>query len=126
MNKITKHAYGLKKETHHIDATGLAVGRIATKTAGLLMGKNKPGYSPHTDCGDFVEITNADKVKFTGKKLSQKVYYRHTHHPGGLKIKKMKELFDQKPEDVIRRAVSYMLPKNRLQKLMLKRLKFKK
>ncbi len=112
----------IKRETHTIDATGQAVGRIATKTAMLLRGKNKPTFVPHIDAGDIVVIENASKVKFTGNKLVQKDYYHHTNYPGGLKRTPMKKVFDTKPDDVIRRAVYGMLPKNSLRGEMMKRL----
>ncbi len=108
---------------HEIDATGRAVGRIATEVAMILRGKNKPDFSPHIDSGDFVVINNASQVKFTGKKLVQKDYHHHTMYPGGLKTVSMKKVFEKDPGEVIRKAVYGMLPKNRLREGMMKRLK---
>lgn len=125
MNKETKHQYGLKKEVHKIDATDLSVGRLASQIAILLMGKNKVNYSPQTDCGDLVEIANADKLKWTGKKLEQREYIHYSGYPGGLKRKKVAEVFKQNPQEVVRKTVYNMLPKNRLRSKMIKRLKFK-
>ena len=108
--------------TTEIDATDQAVGRIATQAAMALRGKNHPNFEPHVDAGDFVTISNAAKVKFTGRKLAQKDYYHHTMHPGGLRRTPMKNVFDNDPTEVIRRAIYGMLPKNRLRNGMMKRL----
>jgi large subunit ribosomal protein L13 len=105
-----------------IDAEGKAVGRIATEAAMALRGKNKPTFAPHIDGGDFVEVINASKMKFTGKKLVQKDFYRHTLYPGGLKVTPLKGLFEKSPETVVQKAVYGMLPKNRLRNEMMKRL----
>ena len=95
-----------------IDAEGLIVGRLATIIANILRGKHKPIYTPHVDCGDHVVVINADKVKFTGRKLDQKIYYRHTGHPGGIKqITAGKQLNGRFPERVLEKAVERMLPK---------------
>jgi large subunit ribosomal protein L13 len=115
----------IERKTHQIDATGRPVGRLATEIATILRGKNKPTFQPHIDGGDFVEIINADKMKFTGKKLDQKEYIWHSNYPGGLKRRKVSEVFEKDPGDVIRRAVMGMLPKNKLRDLMIKRLKVK-
>ncbi|MBD3311195.1 MAG: 50S ribosomal protein L13 [Candidatus Magasanikbacteria bacterium] len=115
----------IKRQKHELDATDRAVGRLASEAAKYLMGKNKPDYSPNIDGGDFVTIINASKLKFTGKKLEQKDYYHHTLFPGGLKKTSMKKVFEKNPEDVIRRAVRSMLPKNKLRNEMLKRLNIK-
>jgi large subunit ribosomal protein L13 len=108
-----------------IDATGKAVGRLATEIAIILRGKNKPGFVPHIDSGDFVTVINPDKVKFTGRKLVQKDYYHYTGYPGGIIRTPMKRVFDNNPAEVIRRAVIGMLPKNRLRDGMMKRLTIK-
>ena len=108
---------------HEIDATGRAVGRIATEVAMALRGKNKPNFTPHIDSGDYVIINNASQVKFTGKKLVQKDYHHHTMYPGGFKTISMKKVFDKDFAEVIRKAVYGMLPKNRLREEMMKRLK---
>jgi len=113
----------IKRETIQIDATDRAVGRVATESAMALMGKNKPTFVRHIDTGDFVVISNAGAVKFTGKKLVQKDYYWHSGHPGGLKTTSMKKIFDADPTEVMRRAIYSMLPKNKLRDGMMKRLK---
>jgi large subunit ribosomal protein L13 len=95
-----------------IDAENAVVGRLATFIAMRLRGKHRPDYTPHVDCGDFVVVVNADKVKFTGRKLDQKIYYRHTGHPGGVKsITAGKQLAGRFPERVLEKAVERMLPK---------------
>jgi large subunit ribosomal protein L13 len=96
----------------HIDAEGVVVGRLATFIANRLRGKHRPDYTPHVDCGDFVVVTNVDKVKFTGKKLDQKVYYHHTGHPGGIKERKAGFVLNGRfPERILEKAVERMLPK---------------
>ncbi|OIO18917.1 MAG: 50S ribosomal protein L13 [Candidatus Magasanikbacteria bacterium CG_4_10_14_0_8_um_filter_32_14] len=115
----------IKREIIQVDATDKAVGRVASEVAKMLMGKNKPTFVRHIDKGDFVIINNAKLVKFTGKKLVQKDYYRHSGHPGGLKITSMKKIFDNDPTEVMRRAIYNMLPKNKLRDGMLKRLTIK-
>ena len=116
----------IEKSWHLIDAEGKPVGRIATKIAMILMGKDKPVYTPHADTGDFVIIINAEKVTFTGKKWSQKTYYSHSGYPGGLKSITAQKLFEKKPEEILRKAVWGMLPKNKWQKKLIKRLKIYK
>jgi len=113
----------IKRETHKIDATGQVLGRLATQIATLLRGKNKPEFQPYLDGGDNVIISNAAKIKVTGKKLEQKKYYRYSGYPGGLKEKKMGEVFAKDPAEVLTRAVWNMLPKNKLRAQMIKRLK---
>ena len=105
-----------------IDATGRSVGRIATEVATHLRGKHLPAFDPSKDLGDFVTVKNITKVIFTGKKLVQKDYYHHTGYPGGLRTTSMKKLFTTKPEEVLRKAVYGMLPKNKLRGGMIKRL----
>jgi len=114
----------VKRNTIEIDATGLVVGRLATKVAKLLIGKHKPDYVPHIDAGDFVKVTNASKLKLTGKKWEQKVHFRSSNRPGGIKETKMTTLRDENPGEILRHAVKYMLPKNRTQAVRLKRLIF--
>lgn len=111
------------RETHKLDATGQSVGRLATQIVILLRGKNKASFQPHIDGGDNIIITNASKVKFTGKKIDQKEYYHFSGYPGGLKTKKIKDVFAKNPGEVIKRAVWNMLPKNKLRNSMIKRLK---
>lgn len=105
-----------------IDATDKTVGRLAAEVASILRGKHKPIYTPHVDCGDYVIIVNAEKIKFTGKKLSDKVYYRHTGHPGGLKQETAEKLLARKPERILEKAIKGMLPKNRLGRQMYRKL----
>ncbi len=113
----------VERKWHVIDADGLVVGRLATKVADILRGKNKAIYTPNTDTGDFVVIVNAKKVRFTGNKLEQKKYYHHTGYPGGIRMTTAKELMDETPEKVIVSAVRGMMPKNKLAKQQLSKLK---
>jgi large subunit ribosomal protein L13 len=106
-----------------IDLDGKVLGRVATKIANLLRGKDKPEFTPHLDCGDFVVVVNASKVRLTGRKLDGKMYYRHSGHLGELKSESARKLLARKPEDVIRKAVWGMLPKNDLSKNILRKLK---
>jgi len=106
-----------------IDAEGKVLGRLASEVAKLLMGKHKVYYQPDVDCGDFVVIINAEKVKVTGTKLEKKIYHFHTNYPGGHKERTLRWMLEEKPEEVIRLAVKRMLPKNKLGHRMLKRLK---
>jgi large subunit ribosomal protein L13 len=106
-----------------VDAADQTLGRLATRIATLLEGKHKPSYSPHIDTGDHVVVLNAAKVKVTGNKLEQKKYYRHSNDPGGLKEESLESLLDRKPELVIERAVKGMLPRNRLGRAMIKKMK---
>ncbi|MDX6532624.1 MAG: large subunit ribosomal protein, partial [Gaiellales bacterium] len=99
------------------------LGRLATEIADLLRGKGKPQYTPHVDTGDFVVVVNAEKIHVTGKKLEQKIYYRHSGYPGGLRERTLAEQLARRPEEVIRKAVKGMLPKNRLAAAQLKKLK---
>ncbi len=105
-----------------IDAEGEIVGRLCTKIATILRGKNKPSYTPHADAGDFVIVLNADKVRFTGQKMQDKVYRHYTGYPGGQKTYTAQELMARKPNDIVERAVKGMLPKNRLGTSMIKKL----
>jgi len=114
----------INRQIHKIDAEDKVSGRLASEIAILLMGKNKADYRPNADGGEFVEVENADKLKFTGKKLDQKIYYHYSGYQGGLKEKKLKEVFNSKPSEVLRKAVYNMLPKNKLRKEFIKRLKF--
>ncbi|MBU1165044.1 50S ribosomal protein L13 [Patescibacteria group bacterium] len=120
--KITKAK--IIRQKHEIDATGLVLGRLATKISTLLIGKNKASYQPHIDMGDSVIIKNVKDIKITGAKLDQKKYYRHSGFPGGLKTKKMGDVFAKDPAEVLKKAVYNMLPKNKLRKERMKRLKF--
>jgi large subunit ribosomal protein L13 len=106
-----------------VNADGLTLGRLSTKLAMLLQGKNKPVYTPHIDTGDFVVVVNAHKLSVSGNKLEQKVYYRHSGFPGGQKAVLMRDLMSNHPDRVLRHAVRGMLPKNRLGRAQLKKLK---
>jgi len=109
------------KVWHTVDASGMVVGRLAQHVAKLLQGKNKPIYTPGADCGDYVVILNADKVKFSGRKATDKMYYWHTGFPGGLKQRTAAEMFEKAPDRILRRAIKGMLPKNRMTKSTLLR-----
>ncbi|KAH8118845.1 60S ribosomal protein L23 [Phellopilus nigrolimitatus] len=111
------------KAWHHVDASGRTLGKLAERVATVLMGKHKPMYDPGVDCGDYVVVTNAKNVHVSGKKAEQKVYYSHTMYPGGLKERPFKDLIQRKPDDIIREAVSGMLPKNKLRDRRLERLR---
>lgn len=113
----------LERKWYLVDATDVPLGRLASQVAKILMGKHKPTYTPHVDTGDFVIIINASKVKLTGKKLDQKIYYRYSGYPGGLKERTAREMLQKHPERVIKLAVKRMLPKTRLGAKMLKKLK---
>jgi large subunit ribosomal protein L13 len=106
-----------------VDASDKILGRLASAVAGRLRGKHKPEFVPHMDTGDFVVIVNADKIRFTGAKLDQKKYYRHSGYIGGLKETSLRTMMQPRPEQVIMKAVRGMLPKNRLGRAMLKKLK---
>jgi large subunit ribosomal protein L13 len=123
MKTYSAKASEIKRQWHKIDASGKVLGKVATEAAGLLMGKHKPIFSRNLDGGDFVVITNAEKIKLTGNKTRQKLYYRHSGYPGGLKSTSAGKLLQADPTRVIEYAVRGMLPKNRLQDGMMKRLK---
>jgi large subunit ribosomal protein L13 len=122
MTQATK-AGDIKRSWHHVDVNEKTLGRIATDIAKLLMGKGKPYFVRNLDCGDYVIVTNASHVVVTGKKEGNKMYFRHSGYPGGLKAESLSELRERRPEEVIRHAVKGMLPQNRLRDKMLKRLK---
>ncbi len=111
------------KQWYVVDAAGCVLGRLATRVAARLRGKNKPVYSPHVDTGDYIIIVNAAKVHLTGRKWDDKVYYRHSGYMGGLKSTTAKQLLQKRPGDLIVHAVRGMLPKNRLGRQMLRKLK---
>ena len=106
-----------------VDATGQTLGRLATQIADALRGKRKPEYTPHCDVGDFVIVVNAEKVAVTGNKRADKRYYRHSGYPGGLRSRTLAEMLERRPEEVIRRAVKGMMPRNRLARRQLTKLK---
>ena len=128
-SKIIKQTSSLRKEDVDkkwilIDADGIILGRLASKVSMILRGKHKPSFTPHADCGDHVIIINAEKVKFTGKKLDDKIYYWHTGHPGGIKSKTARQIIEGKfPDRVIRMAVKRMIPKGPLGSVQLSNMK---
>jgi large subunit ribosomal protein L13 len=113
----------IEKQWYLVDAEAQTLGRLATQIADVLRGKGKPQYTPHVDSGDFVVVVNAEKVRVTGDKLHTKVYYRYTGYPGGLRERTLEEQLARRPEEVLRRAVRGMLPKNRLAAAQLRKLK---
>lgn len=123
MRTYTAKPHEIEREWYVVDATDQTLGRLATRIAAVLRGKHKPIFTPHVDCGDFVIVINADKVRVTGRKMEQKFYYRHSGYPGGLKQISLRDQLDRHPERVIRFAVRGMLPKNRLGRKMIKKLK---
>jgi large subunit ribosomal protein L13 len=116
----------IKNDWYHIDATNAVVGRLAAEISKILRGKNKTTFTPHMDDGDFVVVTNITKIKFTGNKLQDKRYYRHTGHPGGIKETSPKLLMAKKPEEILKLAVKRMLPGGPLAKKQLTKLKIYK
>ena len=113
----------LARAWHSIDADGVVLGRLAVKVATVLMGKHRPTYTPHVDTGEFVVVTNAEKMKITGRKLEQKLYDHYTGYPGGRKVIPLSVMMAKRPEQVIELAVRRMLPKSKLGRQMLKKLK---
>ena len=112
----------VERKWYVVDAEGQTLGRLASEVAKVLRGKNKAIYTPHADCGDYVIVVNAEKIKVTGKKLDQKIYYHHSDYVGGMKEQALKEKLAKKPEDVIYLAVKGMLPKGPLGRQMIKKL----
>ena len=112
----------IERKWYVVDATGYTLGRLASEVAKILRGKNKPIFTPHMDCGDYVIIVNAEKVKVTGKKLDQKIYYHHSQYEGGLKETTLREMMAKNPDKVVKLAVKGMLPKGPLGKSMMKKL----
>lgn len=112
----------VERKWYVVDAAGQTLGRLASEVATLLRGKHKPIFTPHVDTGDYVIVVNADKIKLTGKKLTDKIYYHHSGYPGGLKQRTAKEMLEKRPEKMIELAVKGMLPKNRLGRRMFKKL----
>jgi len=113
----------IAREWYLVDADGQTLGRLATRIADTLRGKGKPQYTPHVDTGDFVVVVNAEKIHVTGNKLDQKRYYRHSSYPGGLRSRTLRDQLDRRPEEVLRIAVKGMLPKNRLARRQITKLK---
>ena len=112
----------IERKWYVVDATGLTLGRLASEVAKVLRGKNKPIFTPHADTGDYVIVVNAEKIVVTGKKMSDKIYYRHSDYVGGMKEATLKEMLDKKPEKVVELAVKGMLPKGPLGREMIKKL----
>jgi large subunit ribosomal protein L13 len=113
----------IERRWYVVDAEGKTLGRLATHIADTLRGKGKPQYTPHVDTGDFVVVVNAEKIQVTGKKLDDKMVYRHSGYPGGLKVRPLREELERRPTEVLRRAVKGMLPKNRLARKQILKLK---
>jgi large subunit ribosomal protein L13 len=112
-----------QRDWYLVDAEGQTLGRLATRIANALRGKRKPEYTPHVDTGDFVVVINAEKIRVTGDKLEKKLYYRHSGYPGGIRSRTLGEMLKRRPEEVIRKAVKGMLPRNRLARQQLTKLK---
>ena len=112
----------VERKWYVVDATGMTLGRLSSEVAKILRGKNKPEFTPHCDCGDYVIVINAEKIAVTGKKLDQKKYYHHSDYVGGMKEQTLREKLDKKPEQVIEIAVKGMLPKGPLGRQMYKKL----
>jgi len=123
MNCYQAKAGQLTKQWYVIDATDMVVGRLAAQIAPILMGKHRPTYTPHIDTGDYVIVTNVDKVVFTGNKWQQKFYQRYSGHPGGQKEEQAWKLFKRRPERILQLAVQRMMPKNKIGRHMLSKLK---
>jgi large subunit ribosomal protein L13 len=113
----------IERRWYVVDAEGKTLGRLATQIADTLRGKTKPQYTPHVDTGDFVVVVNAEKVAVTGNKLDDKLYYRHSGYPGGLRSRPLRDQLERRPTEVIRKAVKGMLPRNRLARQQLNKLK---
>jgi large subunit ribosomal protein L13 len=116
-------AEDVERRWYVVDAEGQNLGRLATRIADTLRGKRKAEYTPHVDTGDFVVVVNADKIAVTGKKLDEKVYYRHSGYPGGLRQRTLREELERRPTEVLRKAVKGMLPRNRLARRQITKLK---
>jgi large subunit ribosomal protein L13 len=123
--KITQSAkeQNVQRDWYVVDAQGKTLGRLAAQVATILKGKNKPSYTPHADCGDYVVVVNAEKIYVTGQKMTQKKYYRHSGYPGGIKEVTLRDQLDKFPNRVVEAAVRGMLPHNRLGRRMFKKLK---
>ena len=122
MNTFMASPATIDRKWYVVDATDMTLGRLASAVASVLRGKNKPTYTPHMDTGDYVIVVNAEKVKVTGKKLDQKIYYHHSDYVGGMKSATLREKMNKKPEEVIEHAVKGMLPKGPLGRQMYKKL----
>ena len=123
MKTYTAKPGEIERQWYVVDAEAKTLGRLATQIADVLRGKGKPAYTPHVDTGDFVIVVNAEKIHVTGQKLDQKIYYRHSGYPGGLRERTLREQLARRPEEVLRKAVKGMLPKNKLASAQLRKLK---
>ncbi|MBW3592799.1 MAG: 50S ribosomal protein L13 [Actinobacteria bacterium] len=123
MKTYSARASDIEQRWYVVDADGQTLGRLATRIADTLRGKGKPQYTPHIDSGDFVVVVNAEKIVVTGKKLDEKLYYRHSGYPGGLRSRTLREQLDRRPTEVLRAAVKGMLPRNRLARRQITKLK---
>lgn len=123
MKTFVPKGYDISRDWYLVDAENVVLGRVATRIADVLRGKNKPTFAPSVDTGDFVIVVNAEKIALTGSKLSDKIYYSHSGYPGGIKSISAGKLLEKKAEELIRKAVKGMLPKNKLASQMLKKLK---
>jgi len=112
-----------QRDWYVVDAEGQTLGRLATQLADVLRGKRKPDFTPHIDTGDFVVVVNAEKIRVTGDKMNSKIYWRHSGYPGGIKSRTLAEMLEKQPEEVIRKAVKGMLPRNKLGRAQLQKLK---
>ena len=122
MKTYMANPYKIERKWYVVDATDMTLGRLASEIAKVLRGKNKPVFTPHIDTGDYVIVTNAEKIKVTGKKMNQKIYYHHSDYVGGMKEATLAEMLAKKPEKVIELAVKGMLPKGPLGRSMIKKL----
>ena len=122
MNSYMANPDKIERKWYVVDAAGCTLGRLASEVASVLRGKNKPVFTPHVDTGDYVIVINAEKIKVTGKKLDQKIYYSHSDYVGGMKETTLREMMNKKPEKVIELAVKGMLPKGPLGRQMIKKL----
>ena len=123
MKTWTAKPHEVERRWFVVDAEGKTLGRLATQIADTLRGKGKAEYTPHVDTGDFVVVVNAEKIAVTGKKLDDKIYYRHSGYPGGLRQRTLREQLDRRPTEVLRKAVKGMLPRNRLARAQIRKLK---
>ena len=123
MKTFIPKAADIDRKWYVVDAEGMVLGRLASEVANILRGKNKPIYTPHVDCGDYVIVVNAEKVAVTGKKRSEKIYKRHTGYPGGLREMTFEQMIEKHPTEVVRHAVKGMMPNGKLGRQMFKKLK---
>ena len=123
MSSYVQKPHEVERKWYLVDATDKTLGRLSSKIASMLRGKHKPIFTPHVDCGDYVVVIHAEKVKVTGKKLEDKEYKRHSGYPGGLKTVTLEKMLEEKPEDVMIHAVKGMLPKGKLGRQMLKKVR---